>query len=180
MKKQQQQVLLAIIVGFVLFVLFYFKVLLLPLNKGISEKVRLIEEKTKKLQEAILLAESLPLLKQQTELLQLQIADLEKKLPNKPDIPELIRIINKESQYYNIKLTNITIKEIDTSPKEYIEIPFSVNFTANYHTLAQFLTSIAQQKRIFAAKDLVISYMPTGSKDNYLNVSGVIFSYALK
>lgn len=178
--KKQQQTLVVILSIFVLFVFFYFRMLLIPLNRGISEKVRLIEEKSKKLQEAILLAESLPLLKQQTEILQLQIADLEKRLPNKPDIPELIKIINKESQYYNIKLTNITIKELDTSAREYIEIPFSVNFTANYHSLAQFLTSIAQQKRIFAARDLVINYSPTTTKDNYLNVSGVIFAYALK
>lgn len=178
--KKQQQLLIGILAGFILFVFFYFRILLLPLNKGISEKIRLIEEKSKKLQEAILLAESLPLLKQQTEFLQLQIADLEKRIPNKPDIPELIRIINKQSQYYNIRLTNITIKELDTSPKEYIEIPFSVNFNTNYHSLAQFLASLAQEKRIFAARDLIVNYVGTTSKDNYLNISGIIFAYALK
>ncbi|MEN3013052.1 MAG: type 4a pilus biogenesis protein PilO [Endomicrobiia bacterium] len=181
--KKQQQTLIGIIVAFGIFVLFYFRVLLLPLNKKISEKIRLIGEKNKKLQEAILLQESLPLLQQQTEALKIQVADLEKKLPNKPDIPELIKIISRVSSYYNIKISNITTKEMDTSAKDYNEIPFSISFTTNYHNLAQFLASIAQEKRIFAARDLVLTYSAgssAGSKDNYLNISGVIFSYVLK
>ncbi|MCS7231942.1 MAG: type 4a pilus biogenesis protein PilO [Elusimicrobiota bacterium] len=180
MKKKQQQILVMLIGGFVLFLFIYYKLLLSPINKGISEKIKLIDEKSKKLQKAILLAESLPLLKQETQILELQIAELEKKLPTKPNIPELIKIIGKVSQAYNIKISNITTKSIDTSAEKYSEIPFSISFTANYHSLGQFLTNIAQEKRIFAVKDLVMTYTPTTSKDNYLNVNCIIFSYALK
>ncbi|MCX7956472.1 MAG: type 4a pilus biogenesis protein PilO [Endomicrobia bacterium] len=181
MRKEYQPLIIAVI-GFIFFVFVYFNLMLQPVNKEIAEKTRILDEKSKKLQEAIILAESLPLLKQETQFLQVRIADLEKKLPTTTNIPELLRILSKQSQYYNIKISNIYTKEIDSSAQEYNEIPFSINFTTSYHNLAKFLTSIAQADRIFSAKDLIISYSGSSKeqKDNYLSGSCTLFSYTLK
>ncbi|MCS7227687.1 MAG: type 4a pilus biogenesis protein PilO, partial [Endomicrobia bacterium] len=168
MKKEQQSLVL-VIVCFIIFVVIYFNLLFLPLNKQISVVKQKISEKSSELKKAKMLKAQLPQLKRETQMLELQIAELEKKLPTKPDIPELIKIISKDSQYYNVKILNITTKDIVTTPKDFNEIPFSINFITNYHNLAQFLTSIAQGKRIFAARDLVLSYSPSGDKSNYLN-----------
>ncbi len=179
--KKQQQTLVVIAIALIGFIFLYFNFLWSPLNKQIAQTKKTIGEKSNKLREAKQLEEQLPKLKQDTQLLQLQIAELEKKLPNQANIPELIKIISKESQYYNVKISNLVTRDIDTSLKEFNEVPFSINFTTNYHSFAQFLTRIAQGGRIFAIRDLNLSYSPNpADKDNYLAGSCILFSYTLK
>ncbi len=179
--KKEQQTLIIIVMALVGFIFIYLNLLWKPLNKQIAQTKKNISEKLDKLKEAKQLEEQLPKLQQDTQLLQLQIAELEKKLPKQPNVPELIKIISKEAQYYNLKILNLTVRDIDSSPKEFNEIPFSINFTTNYHNLAQFLTKIAQGSRIFAIKDLNLDYLPNPTeKNNYLSGSCIIFSYTLK
>lgn len=178
--KKEHQVLIFIGVGFIGLLIVYFNFLLSPLNKKITVVKQEIDKKSRELREAKMLEQQLPQLKQETQMLQSLIAELEKKLPTKPNIPELIKIISKDSQYYNVKISNIITKDIVTSAKEFNEIPFSINFITNYHNLAQFLTSIAQGKRIFATRDLMLNYTPSSDKSNYISGNCTIFSYTLK
>lgn len=180
MKKEHQN-LAIVIISLVAFIFLYFNFLLLPLNKQIEQIKKTIAEKSEKLKEAKQLEEQLPKLKQEIQLLQLQITNFEKRLPKQANIPELIKIISKEAQYHNIKIFNLVPKDIDTSAKEFNEVPFSINFIANYHSLAQFLTKIAQGNRIFAIRDLNLNYTPNpAEKENYLSGSCILFSYTLK
>ncbi len=178
--KKEQQVLVIIVVGIIAFLFIYFKFLLLPLNSEIKAVRSDIKKKSDQLEEARKLESELPQLREETQALEQEIAKLEKKLPTKPDIPQLIKIISKNSQYYNVKISNIVIKDMITSSQEFNEIPFSINFVSNYHNLAQFLVSIAQGERIFAARDLVINYTGSTEKSNYLAGNCTIFSYTLK
>jgi len=179
MKKDQQKLFL-IILCFVAFMFIYYNLLLLPLRKKIVEVKKNISEESARLNKARILKEQLPQLKQETEMLRLQIEQLKQKLPTTPNIPELIKIIGKEAEYYNVKISNLTPKEINSSPKEFNEIPFSINFMTNYHNLAQFLASIAQGRRIFAAQNLQLNYSQTTQTD--LNLSGtcILIAYTLK
>jgi Tfp pilus assembly protein PilO len=178
--KKEQQTLVVIIVCFVVFIFVYFSLLLSPIRKKIVEVKNTISKESDRLREAKILEEQLPQLKQETQMLRLQIEQLKQKLPTSPNIPELIKIIGKEAQYYNIKISNLTPKEINSSPKEFNEIPFSINFMTNYHSLGQFLASIAQGKRIFAAQNLQLNYSPTAQTDLNLSGSCILIAYTLK
>ncbi|MCS7151489.1 MAG: type 4a pilus biogenesis protein PilO [Endomicrobia bacterium] len=175
---KDQQILVAVVVGLLFVVFIYFRFLLLPINKRISATREEIDKKTEKLIEAKELSKALTDLKQYIEILKTYVAELERKVPTKPDIPELIKIISKESQNYNVKITNIVVRDIDSSANEFNEIPFSINFSTNYHDFAQFLTSIAQGRRIFSARDVILNYSP--GKDTNLTGSCTILAYALK
>lgn len=177
MKKEQQVLIgIGIVTVFVLFI--YFKLFLIPLNKQILITREEIIKKQQKLDEAKWLASTLPNLKQYTEILRKYVEELEKKVPSKPEIPELIKIISKESQNYNVKITNIVVKDLDTSAKEYNEIPFSVNFNTNFHNFAQFLTTLAQGRRLFSARNVLLNY--THGKETNLTGSCILVAYSLK
>lgn len=176
--KKEQQVLIAIGIGVIFILFLYFKFLLIPINKRISDTRDEITKKQKKLVEAKALASTLPNLKQYIEILKQYVVELEKKVPVKPDIPELIKIISKESQNYNVKVTNIIVGDMGTSAKEFNEIPFTINFNTNFHDFAQFLTNIAQGKRLFSALNVTLNYAPAEK----LNLRGscIIVAYTLK
>lgn len=174
--KKEQQILIIIGIIFLAVLFIYFKFMFIPLTKQIAEVKKNISEKKAKLDEMKMIIDQLPLLRQEKEKLNLQIAELEKKLPAKPNIPELIKIITKESQYYNVKITNFVTNDIVTE-KKYCEVPFRINFTTSYHNFALFVTDISQTDRIFAIRDLSLNYNPSAEKENNLNGTCIIFSY---
>ncbi len=176
--KKEQQILIFICIGILFYVYIFFKIVLAPVNKKISETKRMISEKQQKVTEAEIAKSQLPLLQSETKRLELEIAELEKKVPKEVNLPELIKIISKVSQYFGIKLQTLSYQSIDTSPPQYNEIPFSISFTASYHNLGQFLAAIAQEKRIFASKNLVLNY--TGDKENSVTGTFILYAYALK
>jgi Tfp pilus assembly protein PilO len=177
MKKEQQN-LIIIAAGFIFLTLIYFKFLLIPINDKIKKTEQKIIEKSQELKRAKILAENLPYLKQETETLQIEIAELEKKLPKEANVPELLKIIGKEAQNYNIKISRLERQNIISSAKEFNEIPFFLSFKCRYHNLGQFLASIAQQKRIFASSNLKLRYEP--SEENNLSGEIQVFAYTLK
>jgi len=178
--KKEQQTLLIVVASFIVFIFIYFSLLLSPIRKKIVEINQIISKEAKRLEEAKMLQEQLPQLKQETQMLQHLIEELKQRLPTSPNIPELIKIMSKEAEYYNIKISNIVPGAIDTSPKEFNEIPFTINFVTNYHNLAQFFASLVQGKRIFAVLSLQINYTP--STQTSLNVSGncALVAFTLK
>jgi Tfp pilus assembly protein PilO len=178
--KKEQQTLVVVGLCFIVFIFVYFSLLLSPIRKKIAEVNQVIAKETNRLNEAKMLKEQLPQLRQETQMLQILIEELKQKLPTSPNVPQLIKIMGKEAQYYNIKISNIVPGAVNTSPKEFNEIPFTINFTTNYHNLAQFFTSLAQGKRIFAVVSLQLNYSHSTQAD--LNISGncALIAYTLK
>ncbi len=180
MKKEYQN-LIAIFIGVVFVIFLYFKFLLSPLNKKIVLTEKNIIEKSQQLRKAKILAESLPFLQQETQFLKFEIEEFEKKVPKETNIPELLKIISKESQNYNIKILRIDKQDIVSLAREFNEIPFKLNFKCSYHNLGQFLTSIAQQKRIFSTANLKLRYEGiTSSTDEHINGECLVIAYILK
>ncbi|MFN3550371.1 MAG: type 4a pilus biogenesis protein PilO [Endomicrobiia bacterium] len=181
MKKEHQN-LIAIGIVAVFLIFLYFRFLLIPLNKKIVETEKKIIEKSQELKKAKILAESLPFLQQETQFLQVEIEELEKRVPKETNIPELLKIISKESQDYNIKILRIDKQNIISLAKEFDEVPFKLNFKCSYHNLGQFLTNLAQQRRIFATSNLKLRYeaTTTSSTDDYINGECIVIAYTLK
>lgn len=176
--KKEQQVIVVIGLGLIFYLYAFFNFMYFPLNKNISELKKSIEEKTKKVKEAKLLAESLPQLKQETEILNKEIAELEKKLPRNTDIPSVIKIVSRQSQNFGIKINSLTPRDIDISAPRYKEIPFTLDFSGSFHSVGQLLTELAQGNRIIGCRDLVLNRQD----DKNYPISGncIIYAFSLK
>lgn len=176
--KKEQQMLVIIGVGIIFFIYSFFKFIFIPTNIKISQMKKSISEKTAKLEEARLLAENLPKLQQETKMLELEIVELEKKIPKQTDLPSLIKIISRQAQNYGIKINSLVPQVIDSSSPQYKEIPFSISFSGNFHSLGQLLTELAQGERIIASRDLSLTY--SNVKDYTVNGTCIIYAFSLK
>jgi type IV pilus assembly protein PilO len=96
-------------------------------------------------------AARLPKLEQEIAVLNLEIKEIEKKLPPSKDVPNLIRLLSKKMENYNVRWNRIAPGNIVTKDY-YIEHSYSIPFTASYHNLALFLSEIGQMERIFATR----------------------------
>lgn len=179
MKKEYQNFIILTVI-FIFIVAVYFNFLFFPTNKKIKETQENILLKTKQIKDAERLKDRLPILKNEIKLLEEASKQLEEKLPKDVGLPQLIKILSKEAYNYNIKIAKLAKQDI-ISLGDFNEIPISLNFRSEYHNLAQFLISLAQNKRIFAVYQLTLKYQPTTEKqENNLECIGVICSYSSK
>jgi len=176
--KKEHQIFVIMAVGVLLFLYIFFKFIFIPINIRISEMKKSISEKTSKLEEAKLLTESLPRLQQETKLLELEIVELEKKLPKQTNLPSLIKIISRQAQNFGIRINSLTPQMVDASSPQFKEIPFTINFSGSFHSLGQFLTELAQGERIIASRDLSVSY--SNVKEYPINGTCIIYAFSLK
>ncbi len=176
--KKEQQILVIVTIVVVFYLYAFLNFILVPLNIKISQVKKLINDKTTSLEQARLLTESLPKLKQETKLLELEIVELEKKLPKQTNLPSLIKIISRQAQNYGIKLNTLTPQLIDSSSPQFKEIPFTISFMGSYHSVGQFLSELAQGERIIASRDLTLTY--SGQKDYPINGTCIIYAFSLK
>lgn len=150
-KKQLQQLIVMMPIILIGGIFGYFKYLLAPLN----DKSKLLREELQKIkkeyQESESRAARLPKLEQEIAGLNLEIKEIEKKLPPKKDVPNLIRLLSKKMEAHNIRWNRLAPGAQNTKDY-YIEHIYSIPFTASYHNLANFLTEIGQMERIFATR----------------------------
>lgn len=182
MKKEYNSLILIIFCTFILIVGF-FKFLLSPVNKKISNLEKKIIEKTQELQKTRVLAEKFSVLKEEIKLLQKEIEIFEKRVPKETNLPELLKIVSKEAENYNVKISKLEKQVENLSPPEFKEIPFVIYFKCNYHNLGQFLSVLAQNKRIFTGTSLNLRYSFTGTPtrtDNFIEGDCTLFAYSLK
>lgn len=93
----------------------------------------------------------LPRLENEIFMLNKEIRTIEKKLPNKKDLPGLIRLLSKKLDTYQLSWTQIIPGE-EISKQYYYEHIYRIPFSTSYHNLAEFLSSIGQLERIFTTR----------------------------
>jgi len=131
----------------------YWNYLYKPLAGEIARLEQDLSEKHAKLESTRKAAEEIHILEAEFEILKLQSQEMEKKLPNKKDLPTLIRNITKSLEKHRINVQRfVPGKE---SPKKYFsEIPITLQVSGSYHTLANFLAEVGQYERVFNTYDV--------------------------
>ena len=83
--------------------------------------------------------------------LNIEITQIQKRLPLSTDIPFLIRMLSEKMERYKIRWTKLSPgpKNLKTN---YVENVYSIPFKCTYHDLAIFLADIGQMERIFSAR----------------------------
>ncbi len=123
-----------------------------------AKELTLREDYKKKLIQAV----NLDALKKQREQVQQYVTQLEKQLPSKAEMDELLSDINQAGlgrslQFDFFKPGAVTVKEY------YAELPISLKVVGRYHDLGSFASDIANLSRIVTLNNLNISAARDGS-----------------
>ena len=179
MKKEQQKYII-IGVGFLVFLFVYFTVLVGPVNSRISEKRKKIHELTQTIEQVQKEAAQMDVFKAKLALLELEVKDLEERLPKNRDIPDLIRKISINAERFGIKLQNLSLQPIvTTTSPEYDEIPITVQYQGSFHTLGHFISDIGQEKRLMSVKNVMMAQAGTLPTQN-LSGNFTLIAYMIK
>lgn len=150
-KKQIQQTVIVLPLFLVAGIYCHHKYLLSPLNEKAKTVETELENIKREYQEAEGRAARLPRLEQEIAILNQEISELQQKLPNNKDVPNLIRLLSRKMERHNITWSKIEPGS-QTAKDYYIEHSYSIPFTTSYHDLSLFLSEIGQMERIFASK----------------------------
>lgn len=154
--KQQQQVLVAVLIfvfggGYV-----YWNYLLKPTLENIRVRQDKHKELLAKIESAERQARRLPALQAELTQLQTELSSLEKQLPKDKDVPNIIRTLTREAIQENLQFSRLAPRA--PQRQQYFEIiPFELQFSGTLHALARFLASLGQQDRIFQAQNIQLT-----------------------
>lgn len=177
MKLSKQQKILAVIFGIVLIYLFY-QYLWSPLDKKIITIEKKNAEQKQKLALTKTNVQNLERIKKEMESLLKELKETEARLPRGKEIPSILRDLTRLAEKYQVNITNLSPQI--PNPKDYfVELPFSVQSIANYHSLATFLTTLAQGKRIINTANLRIAAQPI-KEDKTIAANFNLITYTFK
>jgi len=177
--KKQHQTYIAIGVGCLFIFFIYFKFLLGPVNKNISEKRKRINELITSINSAKRESANLENFRIKLQLLEIEFKELQNKLPKNKEIPDLLRIITKDAQMYDVKILNIQPQGI-TDSTEYKELRYSLNVKSNLHSLCHFFAKIGQEDRLLSTQNLSLNSEQSADKSITCNGSFILIAYLAK
>lgn len=156
-KNKIQQLIIMMPIILIAGIFGYFKYLLSPLSEKSKALNLELEQIKKDYKDSEARAARLPKLEQEITVLNNEIKEIEKRLPPGADVPNLIRLLSKKMETYQI-IWNRLAPGTQSSKEHYIEHFYTIPFTCSYHNLALFLTEVGQMERIFASRFNKLSY----------------------
>ena len=180
--KQNPQQQVMIMTGIVaLAILFLFKQFAYnPLQDKITAINGNLASVQQKLQEARSVADKKEIIDRDTANLQKKLAYMSEMLPQKKEIPKIVKIITTKANESSVRFVALRPSTI-VAREFYNEVPIELNVKANFNNLGQFFTRIGNLNRIANVEGVQIT--PSGSIDSMretINASFVIktFTYA--
>lgn len=180
MTKQVIQNIIVILLFIVLIAYAGNRFLLGPQKVKYNEAWTTLDQTQKKLAEMQQRALDLPRLRAERELLNREVAELEKLLPLEKEIPQLLRSMTKTAQQYQLKITQITPQAV-VPQANYNELPFLISVQGTYHSLGLFLADMGQGGRLMSSRNLTIA--PIDSTKNgpaSISATFVLVAYTFK
>ncbi len=110
--------------------------------------------------------------KHQRDQVRLQVAELERQLPEKSVTNEMLAEVNRLAVQRNLQLEFLRPAPTVVTPY-YAEMPVQFGLSGNYHDLAAFAGDIAHIRRVVHLQDVSISSRP----DGLLSVGGTLRGY---
>jgi len=146
-KEQQQNLVAAIIlVGFAIFA--YVKWWFIPVNNQYKEKVRILEQKRKDLQDArVMVAKYAEFMRRASEI-DKKVDFIYKRLPKTFILSDVIKDVTKAATQNNINVITFEPEQKIINRGEYKEHEIKVGFSTNYRNLGQFLTNLGYIERL--------------------------------
>lgn len=177
MKLTNQHKILIGLIGIALVYGFY-TYLWCPMGTKTKDAEKKITDLKSKLQLVRGSTQELERIKKEMEFLTAELKEIELCLPKKKEIPSLLRKLTQLAEKYQVNIANLT--PLVPSPREYfVELPFSIQATTNYHGLATFLTALGQGERIINTTNLRLTAQ-TGSEEKTVSAAFNLITYTFK
>lgn len=180
--KEQQNNLIAVIffTGFVIFA--YVKWWFIPVNNKYKEKVRILEQKKKDLQDAReMVAKYTEFMRRASEI-DKKVDFIYKRLPKNFIFSDVIKDVTKVATQNNINVISFEPEQKVINKGEYKEYQIKVSFPSNYKNLGQFLTDLGYIERLITTTKFDIqknrNIVETDSSKN-LNIAMILKVYTL-
>ncbi|MCX7698973.1 MAG: type 4a pilus biogenesis protein PilO [Candidatus Goldbacteria bacterium] len=180
-KEQQNNIIAAVLfTGFVIFA--YVKWWFLPVNNQYKEKVKILEQKRKDLQDAReMVAKYAEFMRRASEI-DKRVDFIYKRLPKTFVLSEVIKDVTRVATQNNINIISFEPEQKIINKGEYKEYEIKVNFPANYRNLGKFLSDLGYVERLITPtkidiqknRDTVLS-----DKSQNINISMVLKIYTL-
>lgn len=152
--------LLGLLVGLLVLLWFlWLKDYKLDLEASEGQEVTLKEEYKKKIAQAV----NLEALKEQKEQVQVFVKQLEKQLPNKSEMAELLSDINQAGLGRSLEFEQFT-PQTEVMKEYYAELPINIKVTGTYHDMGAFAADVASLSRIVTLNNLQVN-RPQGKDD---------------
>ncbi len=150
---------------------------LLPQNETLNSLRTQYDADLIKLEIARIEYMTLPEIEEERKRLELKYQQLRKNLPDKGNIPDIIKHLTEELGKLDIKLTSLIPEIKEASRKERVrETTIDIIMKSSYVTLGNYLGAIENLPLLFKVRDVVIE---KAEKGNLLTVSLVLVTYDL-
>jgi len=179
MKLSKGMTAFIIFIIFVGFVYVNYTYVYQPRMQKIEQLDRDIEITAKKIFEGKKIAARLGLLKEEYKALLEKLEFLEVMLPKEKEIPDLLVMIQDTLTEFNVDFSTFTPQNISwEKDRIYGKMPMTMNLTASYFDLIEYLDRIENLPRIIDVKTLRLS--KAGKEAEKLNISINMFAYVLR
>jgi type IV pilus assembly protein PilO len=177
-KSQNQAVIVAVIMGVLIIVLFW-NLAYSPLTERIAKLNTDIAAVQVKLDEANGIAGQQTQVERELATVQRNLTMMSEMLPQKKDIPKMLKLITQRGNENSIKFNNF--RPTALIPREfYNEVPIEMSVKANFNNLGQFFTKLGNLNRIVNIENVQISPGTADNARESISASFVIktFTYA--
>lgn len=140
----------------------------IELEASEAKEVTLKEEYRKKIAQAV----NLEALKEQKEQVQVFVKQLEKQLPNKAEMSELLSDINQAGLGRSLEFEQFT-PQTEAVREYYAELPINIRVTGTYHDIGSFSADVASLSRIVTLNNLQVSRQDQTGKGDVLTMNAV-------
>jgi type IV pilus assembly protein PilO len=169
------QLLVFLLVGAVLFGIFYFVI-----YSPTQDEIASIVAKSEQLQEEIRMAErnqdKLKKLEEEKALNEKILEDLKGILPEKEEVSQILRKIQAIASNARLKTSSFTFGAL-TNREIYMEKPIVITLEGNYHNLGIFFDQVSRLKKIFTIDGLRLAPLSSLSYDYTITASFTATTY---
>ena len=180
--KQQQQMIVFLLVGVFGGGYIYFNYLLGPTLKSITERKAKYAGLVQQIEVAERQARRLPQLQAEYAQLQIQLSSIEKQLPTDKDIPGILRTVTRGALDENLGFVSLKPNDPTRDKSNYFDVlEFEIQMVGSLQSFVRFMASLGQQDRIFQFEKLIVTNQ-AGSLDQAdlmkLNINFTLKTYA--
>lgn len=176
LNKQQQQMLVAGVLGIGAFSYIYYAFFWSPISLKKEETSKKIAEIEAKIDKARSKAGQLHRLEAELVRLNDQAIEAERRLPKKKSVTDILVTLSTLATKYNVELMSFAPGK-ETSKTHFTEAAFPVSVRGTYHNIGKFLAAVALEERIFNVESVTYT---GASAEGEMTVNFALISYQYK
>jgi Tfp pilus assembly protein PilO len=176
--KQQQQAIIAGVLGLGGFGYAYITFFWMPVSKKIEEAYKKSEEVQAKIERATKQAARLPRLEAELVQLNQMAVEAERRLPKKKSVPEILVAMTDLAQKANVHILTFTPGPAKQGGASFMELNYPMQVKGSFHSIGKFLAAISLQERIYNVQNVV--YGGASDADGVMTVTFTLVSYQYK